>query len=303
MQALLLPDRPHPECEPLTCTRPLGDCPVANLPLRAQVRGELESAGFDLTTAPPAGLALYLLDSAWLPATDLAPLDRLARPTRVLAPGGALLGWVGESAAPPAADAPAVTAAQAVAVVYAWDLLRVNEALVNRQERSLIRGHLSDRATVDGALELGVGSVVLPGVYVEGSVIVGRDCKVGPNCYLRGPTAIGDGCHVGQAVELKASILYERVGAGHLSYVGDSIIGARSNLGAGTITANLRHDGKNHRSQVGDALVDTGRRKFGVILGDDVHTGIHTSFYPGRKLWPGTSTRPGAVVEKDGRGG
>ena len=52
---MLLPDRPHPECEPLTCTRPLGDCPVANLPLRAQVRGELESAGFDLTTAPPAG--------------------------------------------------------------------------------------------------------------------------------------------------------------------------------------------------------------------------------------------------------
>ena len=89
------------------------------------------------------------------------------------------------------------------------------------------------------------------------------------------------------------------VGMGHLSYCGDSIVGKGTNFGAGTITANFRHDGQTHRSMVDGALVDTGRHKFGSIIGDDVHTGIHTSIYPGRKLWPHTSTRPGDVVQRD----
>jgi bifunctional UDP-N-acetylglucosamine pyrophosphorylase/glucosamine-1-phosphate N-acetyltransferase len=71
------------------------------------------------------------------------------------------------------------------------------------------------------------------------------------------------------------------------------------NFGAGTITANLRHDGQNNLSEVGGRLVDTGRRKLGTVVGDNVHTGIHTSIYPGRKLWPGTWTRPGAIVQAD----
>ena len=89
------------------------------------------------------------------------------------------------------------------------------------------------------------------------------------------------------------------VSAGHLSYIGDSIIGDSTNLGAGTITANFRHDGKNHRSEVNGQLVDTGRRKFGCVIGNDVHTGIHTSIYPGRKIWPHKSTLPGEIVAKD----
>jgi NDP-sugar pyrophosphorylase family protein len=86
---------------------------------------------------------------------------------------------------------------------------------------------------------------------------------------------------------------------GHLSYCGDSIIGEKVNFGAGTITANLRHDGKNHRSFVDGKLIDTGRRKLGVVVGDNVHTGIHTSLYPGRKIWPNCETRPGEIVQRD----
>ena len=72
-----------------------------------------------------------------------------------------------------------------------------------------------------------------------------------------------------------------------------------ANFGAGTITSNLRHDGSNHRSEVEGQLIDTGRRKFGAIIGDGVHTGINTSIYPGRKLGPNTTTLPGEVVSKD----
>ena len=78
-----------------------------------------------------------------------------------------------------------------------------------------------------------------------------------------------------------------------------SVIGDRVNFGAGTIISNFRHDGKNHRSMVDGELVETGRRKFGAVIGDAVHTGIHTAIYPGRKMGPGTMTRPGEVVERD----
>ena len=81
--------------------------------------------------------------------------------------------------------------------------------------------------------------------------------------------------------------------------MGDSVIGNNVNFGAGTITSNLRHDGSNHLSRVRDALVDTGRRKFGTIVGDGTHTGILTAIYPGRKLGPGSQTRPNDSVQRD----
>jgi len=116
---------------------------------------------------------------------------------------------------------------------------------------------------------------------------------------VRGPTSIGHNCRVGNGVEIKASILLPGAHVGHLSYVGDSILGENVNLGGGTITANFRHDGRLQRAMVGGRLVETRRRKLGAVFGDKVHTGIHTSIYPGRKLWPGVTTLPGDVVRQD----
>ena len=178
-----------------------------------------------------------------------------------------------------------------------WDLLEVNATLhATWSEWTGGEGlQLGDGAR----LFVGEGTRVLPGVYVEGTVIIGAGCKIGPNCYLRGATSIGDGCHVGQGVEVKNSVFGKGVSVGHLSYVGDSVLDEGVNFGAGTITSNLRHDGANHRSMVEGVLVDTGRRKFGAIIGAGVHTGINTSLYPGRKVGPGASTRPGEVVDRD----
>ena len=184
-------------------------------------------------------------------------------------------------------------------IKYAWDLLRVNELVISSLEESKIEGQVYDSAVIEGNVQIGEGTKILPGVYIEGNVIIGKDCKVGPNCYIRGNTFIGDNCHVGQSVEIKNSILMNRTNVGHLSYVGDSVLGTKVNFGAGTTTSNLRHDNSNHKSVIQGKLVDTGRRKFGVIIGDGVHTGINTSFYPGRKMWPGTTTLPGEVVQRD----
>lgn len=187
------------------------------------------------------------------------------------------------------------------AISYPWELLDLHKHLLEIQwqsEGGFQRCHTAQLAE-DATLLVGEGTRVLPGVYVEGLVIIGKDCKIGPNCYLRGPVSIGDNCHVGQAVELKNSILGNHTNVGHLSYLGDSVLGNEVNLGAGTITSNLRHDGKNQRSEVEGEIVDTGRRKFGSIIGDGARTGIHTSLYPGRKLGSGTMTLPGEVVSRD----
>ena len=182
---------------------------------------------------------------------------------------------------------------------YSWDLVELNNIIVGKLTENKIAGTVRERVSIDGCIELGEGSVLLPGVFIEGNAIIGKNCKIGPNCYIRGNTSIGDNCHIGQAVEVKNCLIMNNVSAGHLSYIGDSVICPGTNLGAGTISANLRHDGKNHASMIGDSLVDTGRRKLGVIIGDDAHTGINTSFYPGRKIWPGGITCPSEIVKKD----
>ncbi len=189
--------------------------------------------------------------------------------------------------------------AEGVVIRYPWDVLAIGEMLVKALDRDEIAGEVSPRAEYTGHLVLGENSLLLPGVYIEGNVVIGKNCKIGPNCYLRGNTVIGDFVHIGQAVEIKNSIIGNHSSVGHLSYVGDSILGDYVNFGAGTVIGNLRHDGLNHRSMVENVLVDTGRRKFGAIIGDGVHTGIHTAIYPGRKISAGAMTRPGEIVSRD----
>jgi NDP-sugar pyrophosphorylase family protein len=300
MYAIVL-DAGSPETlAPLTCNRPLAKIPVANLPLLDAQHRRLQMTGLDVEKPTPAGAPrLTQAGDAWLSVTMLHELSTMASPVCVQDAHGHVLAWVSSSEAPPVTARSVAADDGSYRLVYPWDLLRVNEELVGAFATDEIEGSLSERAVIDGTLILGAGSRVLPGVYIEGNVIIGRECKVGPNCYLRGNTSIGDGCHLGQAVEIKNSIVMARASIGHLSYCGDSIVGEGVNFGAGTVTANLRHDGRNNRSAVDGTLVDTGRRKLGAVIGDHVHTGIHTSIYPGRKIWPGLWTRPGAIVHSD----
>ena len=298
MNVEFVPAATEPEnFHPLTCTRTLADCPVANRPFREAQRAEFDAARFALGGAPD-DLTLFVRGNAWLHEQDLRRIKAITQPMVIRAADGDTLAWTGAGTL--AGDATAAFAADSsLLVTFLWDLLRLNEILVNRLTASHLDGTVSDKATVDGHLVLGKGSRVLPGAYLEGNVIVGDACQIGPNCYVRGPTSIGHNCRVGNGVEIKASILLPGAHVGHLSYVGDSILGENVNLGGGTITANFRHDGRLQRAMVGGRLVETRRRKLGAVFGDKVHTGIHTSIYPGRKLWPGVTTLPGDVVRQD----
>ncbi|MFO7536202.1 MAG: hypothetical protein R6X19_11080 [Kiritimatiellia bacterium] len=297
MKAELLDCGPTPACAPVTCTRPLGACPVANRPLAEVQRERLARAGFASATGQPDGL--FVRGDAWLSDEFLRACAARTGAWTLLDAAGGALAWSGPRAGngPQAAVWPADAAS--FRIQYPWDLLRVNALLLAEETESRIEGTVHPAANIDGILVLGPRSRLLPGVFIEGTALIGADCKIGPNCYLRGPVSVGDRCHIGQAVELKNAIVMNGAALGHLSYCGDSVVGEKVNFGAGTICSNFRHDGASHRSCVGGVLVDTGLRKLGAILGDGVHTGIHTSIYPGRKIWPGLSTRPGAVVQRD----
>ena len=185
-------------------------------------------------------------------------------------------------------------------IAYSWDLLNCQE----KYEENIVKYIspdcvIEEFATLKGNISVGAGTIIKNGVYISGSVTIGRNCIIGPNCYIRGVTSIGDNCRIGNAVEIKNAIIGKNANICHLSYFGDSIAGNNVGLGAGFINANLRHDNLEIATSLNGKKIATKRKKLGAIIGDNVHTGINTSVYPGRKIWPGQSTKPGEIVSKD----
>jgi bifunctional UDP-N-acetylglucosamine pyrophosphorylase/glucosamine-1-phosphate N-acetyltransferase len=179
-----------------------------------------------------------------------------------------------------------------------WELLEANGDVLSDLDRD-VAGDVSEDARVEGAVVVEEGATVESGVVIEGPAIVREGASVGPNAYVRGATVLGPNAHVGHAVEVKNSVLMEGATAGHLAYVGDSILGPDVNLGAGTTIANLRHDGEHVRHTVKGERVSTGRRKFGAVLGEGAKTGVNTSINAGVTLSPGARTAPNEAVMKD----
>ncbi len=177
-----------------------------------------------------------------------------------------------------------------------WDILAANEALLEGIYPTIL-GEIEPGATLKGSVSVGKGTVIMAGAYIKGPVIIGENCKIGPNCYIRPSTCLGNDVRVGNAVEVKNSAIMDGTKIGHLSYVGDSVIGENCNFGAGTICSNLRHDKANINSYIKGQKMDSGRRKLGAIMGDDVKTGIHTAIYPGAVIESGYRGLPAAVLK------
>jgi len=180
-------------------------------------------------------------------------------------------------------------------VARPWDLIDANRILMDGLGAD-IKGDVSEKATIIGNIQVGKGTRVLPGSYIIGPTIIGEHCEIGPNAYIRPSTSIGEHCKIGAAVEIKNSIIMNRTNVPHLSYVGDSVIGERCNLGAGTKVANLRLDEREIQVVVDGKKVGSGRRKLGVIMGDDVKTGINATIDVGTIIGEGTFIGLGAVA-------
>ncbi len=190
-----------------------------------------------------------------------------------------------------------------------WELLAANEWKIPEAVTEAVADADADEVRIDGTVHEGAtlrgpvfvaeGATVREGVTIEGPAYLDAGATVGPNAYVRGVTYLGENASVGHAVEVKNSVLCAGATVGHQSYVGDSVLGRDVNFGAGTNVANLRHDGEPVRFRVKGESTSTGRRKFGVVCGDDARTGIDTSLNAGVSLATGARTRPGETVLRD----
>lgn len=179
-----------------------------------------------------------------------------------------------------------------------WDLLEANKWALSRIVPK-INGKIEDNVHLIGTVTVCEGSRVRSGAYIEGPVFIGENSEIGPNCYIRPHTHIGKQVHIGNACEIKNSIIMNETKIGHLSYVGDSVIGEGCNFGAGTLIANYRFDSMSVKMMVKEQVVDSGRVKLGVFLGDNVKTGINAALMPGIKVGNDCWIGPNIVLYRD----
>lgn len=135
-----------------------------------------------------------------------------------------------------------------------------------------------------------------PNVYIDGPCIIDEDTEIRPSAFIRGSVIVGKGCVVGNSTELKNCILFDEVQVPHFNYVGDSILGYKSHIGAGGITSNVKSDKTNIVLHVGDKAIETGLRKFGAMLGDFVEVGCNSVLNPGTVIGRCSNVYPTSSV-------
>ncbi len=182
-------------------------------------------------------------------------------------------------------------------ITYPWNYLEANVFMLNKMRKTQINGKIEQDVTIKGKVFVGEGTIIKSGSYIEGPVYIGDDCEIGPDAFIRKDTIIME--MVRTRAEIVDSVLMEGVTAKHSCYLGHSVIGENANIGAGTISADYRHDTKENMTVINEKKVNTHRRKLGSFIGDNVNTGIGTLIYPGRKIWPNLGTLPGEIVSKD----
>ncbi|MBE6548174.1 MAG: UDP-N-acetylglucosamine pyrophosphorylase [Ruminococcaceae bacterium] len=135
---------------------------------------------------------------------------------------------------------------------------------------------------------------IYPNAYIGGPCIIGHNTEVRPGAFIRGSALVGDGCVVGNSTELKNVILFDGVQVPHYNYVGDSILGYKSHMGAGSITSNVKSD-KTHvhiKDAASGTDIDTGMKKVGAALGDFVEVGCNSVLNPGTVIGRNSAVYP-----------
>ena len=139
-------------------------------------------------------------------------------------------------------------------------------------------------------------ATVFPSAYIGAPCIIDHGAEVRHCAFIRGSAIVGKGCVVGNSVELKNVVLFDSVQTPHYNYVGDSILGYKSHMGAGSITSNVKSDKTLVVVKSGAERIETGLKKFGAILGDNVEVGCNSVLNPGSVLGRGVSVYPSSSV-------
>lgn len=162
-------------------------------------------------------------------------------------------------------------------VKYPWEALAKIKDFILEYAKNLP----DDFERIDEFVWVGKGTTIDKSVLIKGPAIIGYNCEIRQCAYIRENVIIGNDVVVGNSSEVKNSILFNKVQVPHYNYVGDSILGYKSHLGAGAITSNLKSNGTLVTVKYGTEKIETGLRKFGAILGDLAEVGCNSVLNPG----------------------
>lgn len=151
---------------------------------------------------------------------------------------------------------------------------------------------------------------VAPTAYIHGPAIIGKNAEIRHCAFIRGNAIVGEGAVVGNSTELKNVVLFNKVQVPHYNYVGDSILGYKAHMGAGSITSNVKSDKALVKVHAEDGDIETGLKKFGAMIGDEVEVGCGSVLNPGTvigknsNIYPLSSVRTcvdaGSIYKKQG---
>ena len=182
---------------------------------------------------------------------------------------------------------------------YPWEVLPKIKDFIIELGQTL---SLEEYNKIGENIWIAKSATVAPTAYLNGPTIIGKDAEIRHCAFIRGNAIVGEGCVVGNSTELKNVILFNKVQVPHYNYVGDSILGYRSHMGAGSITSNVKSDKKLVVVKDGTEKIETGLKKFGAMLGDNVEVGCGSVLNPGTvigknsNIYPLSSVR-GVVAE------
>lgn len=190
---------------------------------------------------------------------------------------------------------------------YPWELLPDIEGYIRERMRPGNQGQMIGSAYVAADVEIGAGTIIEHGAMIKGPTIIGKNCVIRAGAYIRGRVLLGDNVLVGHATELKNAVILDGASLTHFNYVGDSVVGARVHLGAGSILSNLKTPISEIIVQTLERHYPTGLKKCGAFIGDDCEIGCNSVLNPGSiigkqsVLYPLTSFRgvvgPGSIVK------
>ena len=175
---------------------------------------------------------------------------------------------------------------------YAWEALKKIKDYVKTNVRPALKNRCEGTAYIGEQVFISVGTVVEDGAMIKGPAIIGRNCNIRHNAYLREDVIVGDNCLVGNSCELKNVLMFNHCQVPHFNYVGDSILGHKTHLGAGVKVSNIKLDRTNVTVEMDGKPFDTGLRKFGALLGDGSEIGCNAVLNPGSILGCGAIIYP-----------
>lgn len=174
-------------------------------------------------------------------------------------------------------------------VTYPWEALpKINDFIL--EIGSKLDTNKYDKIGED--IWIAKNATVAPTAYIHGPAIIGEGAEIRHCAFIRGKAIVGNGAVVGNSTELKNVILFNKVQVPHYNYVGDSILGYKSHMGAGSITSNVKSDKKLVVVKNGKEKIETGIKKFGAMLGDEVEIGCGSILNPGTVIGRNSNIYP-----------